>query len=36
MAHKHDVYHFTGSIVQLNEISKVVFGISLDEVSSAF
>lgn len=34
--HRHDVYHFTGDRNALNEISKKVLGVSLDEIRDTF
>lgn len=36
LTHQHNVFHFTGEEDKLNEISKKVLGVGLDEMKNAF
>jgi hypothetical protein len=36
LTHRHSVFHFSGDRTQLDRISATVFGISLNEIESAF
>ncbi|KYP14199.1 DUF6786 family protein [Flavihumibacter sp. CACIAM 22H1] len=36
MRHQHNVYHFTGSVEQLNTIAQQLLGVGLEEIKKAF
>ncbi|GAB3425582.1 DUF6786 family protein [Niabella aquatica] len=36
LTHNHNVYHFTGDKVALNEVAKKVLGVSIEEIEKAF
>ena len=36
LVHRHNVYHFTGSKQQLNEIATKMLGASVEEIEGVF